>query len=71
MERPPSDMMRRELDAALSRINAAEASGGAMQAGDARMMRALAEAQLHSLAEIEHLKKAVDLLTQMLFEKRI
>lgn len=70
MARPPSDA-RRELDAALSRMNAAEASGGGLRGGDARLARALAEAQLHSMAEIEHLKKAVDLLTQMLFEKKI
>lgn len=38
--------------------------------GEARMLRAVVEAQLHSIDEIEHLKKAMDLLTQMLFDKK-
>ena len=40
------------------------------QRGAAKAMRAVAEAQLYAVNEIEHLKKAIDLLTQMLFDKR-
>lgn len=40
------------------------------QRGAARVLRAVVEAQMHSIDEIEHLKKAIDLLTQMLFDKK-
>lgn len=61
----------RDLDVALSRISAMEASAASdEQRGTAGVLRTIAEAQAHSINEIEHLKKAIDLLTQMLFDKK-
>lgn len=71
MARSPSEQARRDLDAALSKINAMEVSAADDSArGAAKVLRAVAEAQLHTVDEIEHLKKAIDLLTQMLFDKK-
>lgn len=71
MARSPSEQARRDLENALSRINAMEVSAaGEQQRGEAKVLRAMAESQLHAIREIEHLKKAIDLLTQMLFEKK-
>ena len=71
MARSPSEQARRDLENALSRINAMEVSAaGEQQRGEAKVLRAMAESQLHAIQEIEHLKKAIDLLTQMLFEKK-
>ena len=59
------------MENALAKINALEVSAAdEAQRGAAKALRAVAEAQLYAVNEIEHLKKAIDLLTQMLFDKR-
>ena len=71
MARSPSVKVLRDLDVALSRISAMEASAtNEAQRGVASVLRTIAEAQAHSVREIEHTKKAIDLLTQMLFDKK-
>ena len=63
--------MRSDIDAMLSKVNALEvASADEVQRGTAKVLRALAEGQLHSINEFEHLKKAIDLLTLQMFEAR-
>ena len=63
----PSDEALGELDAALSRLNAMEAASSGAQRDNVRMMRMLVEGQMHSVRELEHLKRALDLLTEQVF----
>ena len=65
----PAEEMRRDLDNMLSKINALEVvAADEYQKGVAKVLRALAEGQLHSINEFEHLKKAIDLVTEQVFE---
>lgn len=64
-----SDELKKELDVMMSKINALEVvASGEYQKGVVKVLRALAEGQIHSINEFEHLKKAIDLLTLQLFE---
>ncbi len=64
-----SDELKKELDIMMSKINALEVvASGEYQKGVVKVLRALAEGQIHSINEFEHLKKAIDLLTLQLFE---
>lgn len=65
----PSDEMLKELDAMLSRLNAMEivASDG-FEKNSIRIQRSLIEGQMHTVREFDHMKKALDLITQQLFE---
>lgn len=61
--------MRRDLDVVLSTINALEVSAqDEYQRGAVKVMRALTESQIHTVGEFEHIKKALDLLLQQIFE---
>lgn len=64
----PSDEMLQELDDALSRLNAMEIVASDDQKAHVRMMRMLVEGQMHSIREFDHLKKALDLLTEQIFK---
>lgn len=67
----PADEQRANLDALLSKVNALEvASSDEHQKQVVRVLRALVEGQIHSVNEFEHLKKAIDLLTEQLFKVR-
>ena len=57
------------LDALISRMNALETNSPNEKYADLfGAVRVLAEGQKHSLVEMEHLKKAIDLLTLELFK---
>ncbi len=63
------DEMKKELDAALSKLNALEIiAKDEFQKGTVKVLRRLVEGQIHSINEFGHLKKALDLLTLQLFE---
>jgi len=65
----PSEEMKKDLDNLLSKLNAMEiVSKDEFQKNSVKVLRALVEAQIHSVNEFEHLKKAIDLLTLQLFE---
>ena len=60
---------RKELDMALSRLNALEVSAtDNFQKSVIGILRVLAETQIHSLDEFEHIKKAMDLLMMQIFK---
>ena len=59
----------KELDIALSRLNALEVSAtDNFQKSVIGILRVLAETQIHSLDEFEHIKKAMDLLMMQIFK---
>lgn len=61
--------MRNDLDILLSRVNALEVvARDEYQRGMVKVVRSLAEGQIHSIKEFEHLKKAMDLLLQQIFD---
>ncbi len=63
------DEMKKELDVALSKLNALEIiAKDELQKGTIKVLRKLVEGQIHSINEFGHLKKALDLLTLQLFE---
>lgn len=63
------DEMKKELDVALSKLNALEIiAKDEFQKGTIKVLRKLVEGQIHSINEFGHLKKALDLLTLQLFE---
>ncbi len=63
------DEMRKDLDNLLAKINALEVSApDEYQKGIVKVLRALVEGQKHSIAEFEHMKKALDLITLQLFD---
>ena len=65
----PPDEMRKNLDNLLAKINALEVSApDEYQKGIVKVLRVLAEGQIHSINEFEHLKKAIDLVTLHLFD---
>lgn len=60
---------RKELDIALSRLNALEVSAtDNFQKPIIGILRVLAETQIHSLNELEHIKKGMDLLMMQIFK---
>jgi len=63
------DEMKKELDVALSKLNALEIiAKDEFQKGIIKVLRKLVEGQIHSVNEFGHLKKALDLLTLQLFD---
>ena len=60
---------KKDLDILASKLNALEASAtDNFQKSLVGVLKILAENQLHSLDEFEHLKKAIDLLTLQFFK---
>jgi hypothetical protein len=60
---------RKELDVVLSRLNALEVSAtDNFQKSVIDILRVLAETQIHSLNELEHIKKGMDLLMMQIFK---
>ena len=60
---------QKDLDILKSKLNALEASTtDNFQKSLVGVLKILAENQLHSLNEFEHLKKAIDLLTLQIFK---
>ena len=60
---------RKELDIVLSRLNALEVSAtDNFQKSVIGILRVLAETQIHSLNELEHIKKGMDLLMMQIFK---
>jgi len=71
MSKPKSkgQASRKELDVILSRLNALEVSAtDNFQKSIISILRVLAETQIHSLDEFEHIKKAMDLLMMQIFK---
>ncbi len=65
----PSEVLKKELDILLSKINALEVvSSDEYQKGVVKVLRRLVEGQIHSINEFDHLKKAIDLVTLQLFD---
>lgn len=61
--------VQKELDIILSRLNALEASTtDDVQKAIIGVLRVLAETQTHSLNELEHIKKGMDLLMMQIFK---
>ncbi|HLC24581.1 MAG TPA: hypothetical protein VJJ25_03010 [Nitrosopumilaceae archaeon] len=61
--------VQKELDIILSRLNALEASTtDNAQKSIIGVLRVLAETQIHSLNELEHIKKGLDLLMMQIFK---
>jgi hypothetical protein len=61
--------VKKDFDILLSKLNALEASAtDNFQKSLVGVLKILAENQLHSLNEFEHLKKAIDLLTLQIFK---
>ena len=61
--------IQKELDIILSRLNALEASTtDNSQKSIIGVLRVLAETQIHSLNELEHIKKGMDLLMMQIFK---
>jgi hypothetical protein len=61
--------VQKELDIILSRLNALEASTtDNAQKAIIGVLRVLAETQIHSLNELEHIKKGMDLLMMQIFK---
>jgi len=60
---------QKELDIVLSRLNALEVSAtDNFQKSIIGILRVLAETQIHSLNELEHIKKGMDLLMMQIFK---
>ena len=61
--------VQKELDIILSRLDALEASTtDNSQKSIIGVLRVLAETQIHSLNELEHIKKGLDLLMMQIFK---
>ena len=61
--------IQKELDVILLRLNALEASTtDNFQKSIIGVLRVLAETQIHSLNELEHIKKGMDLLMMQIFK---
>lgn len=61
--------IQKELDIVLSRLNALEASTtDSSQKAIIGVLRVLAETQIHSLNELDHIKKGMDLLMMQIFK---
>jgi hypothetical protein len=64
----PADEMKKDLNDILSKINAMEiVAPNEFEKGVVKILKALVEGEIHSINELEHLKKAIDLLTLELF----
>ena len=64
-----SDEMLKNLDNILSKINAMEIiSSSNFEKNAIKIMRSLTEGQMHSIREFDHLKKAINLLTEQIFK---
>ena len=60
---------QKDLDIVLSRLNALEVSTtDSVQKSIISVLRVLAETQIHSLNELEHIKKGMDLLMMQIFK---
>jgi hypothetical protein len=60
---------QKELDILISRLNALEASTtDNFQKSIIGILRVLTETQIHSLNELEHIKKGMDLLMMQIFK---
>jgi len=71
MSKPESkgQKAQKELDVVLSRLNALEVSTtDPFQKSIIGILRVLAETQIHSLNELEHIKKGMDLLMVQIFK---
>ena len=71
MSKPESkgQKSQKELDIILSRLNALEVSAtDNFQKSVIGVLRVLAETQIHSLNELEHIKKGMDLLMMQIFK---
>jgi len=65
----PKEEMIKDLENILAKINALEVNAHDEEAkANVKILRRLAEGQIHSINEFDHLKKAIDLLTMQLFE---
>ncbi len=61
--------MKKNLNDLLSKINAMEiVASNEFEKGAVKILKALVEGEIHSINELEHLKKAIDLLTLELFK---
>ena len=65
----PKEEMIKDLENILAKINALEVNASDEEAkANVKILRKLAEGQIHSINEFDHLKKAIDLLTIQLFD---
>ena len=65
----PKEEMIKDLENILAKINALEVNARDEEAkANVKILRKLAEGQIHSINEFDHLKKAIDLLTMQLFD---
>ena len=65
----PKEEMIKDLENILAKINALEVTAKDEEAkANVKSLRKLAEGQIHSINEFDHLKKAIDLLTMQLFD---
>ena len=65
----PKEEMIRDLENILAKINALEVNAkDEEEKANVKILRKLAEGQIHSINEFDHLKKAIDLLTMQLFD---
>ena len=65
----PKEEMIKDLENILAKINALEVNAKDEEAkANVKILRKLAEGQIHSINEFDHLKKAIDLLTMQLFD---
>ncbi|HSB57710.1 MAG TPA: hypothetical protein VLD38_07875 [Nitrosopumilaceae archaeon] len=71
MSKPESkgQKSQKELDIIMSRLNALEVSAtDSFQKSIIGVLRVLAETQIHSLNELDHIKKGMDLLMMQIFK---
>jgi len=65
----PKEEMIKDLENILAKINALEVNARDEETkANVKILRKLAEGQIHSINEFDHLKKAIDLLTIQLFD---
>jgi len=69
MKHAHTDQMKKDLEILLAKINALEVvASNEYQRGSVKVMRSLVEGQIHALGEVEHLKKAMDLLLKEIWK---
>jgi len=65
----PSEILKKDLDIMLSKLNALEVSAeDNYQKSLVKVLRTLVEGQIHTANELDHFKKAIDLVTLQLFK---
>ena len=65
----PTEDMKKNLDIMLSKLNALEVSAqDNYQKSVIKVLRTLVEGQIHTVNELDHFKKAIDLVTMQLFK---